>query len=380
MFYQLLYVAWLRVVRNSGHNISYSFIFFLLCACERLYCLLFYINSHLRSLSFSSPVMLPTISVGNIVCGGVGKSVFISSIIHALDGTLRGVILLRGYRGMRESTGGLVADGYGNTFMSVLQAGDEAIMHAFQNPSAIVAVGKNRAKILRKVMYLYDCDYVVLDDAYQHRGLLRNLDILLIDVRAPFDNGHCLPAGKLREKDVSRANIIIFTHAAGKSLFETRMLKEKIRLQGFKGSFFSGIHQLKGILNVNFAPVPIEKIGHKVFIFAGIGEFAGFRSLVANLGFHIVNEVCFPNHHGYNKADIVKIFAKAENSGAFSCITTLKDLVKVRTIWSEVTTMPLFALEVAFSFISQSEFKQFCTIMSQTVNYHYKHYAVSCGS
>src|SRR5690606_5524279 len=55
----------------------------------------------------------------------------------------------------------------------------------------------------------------ILDDAFQHRRVVRDLDIVCIDAMAPFGGGELLPKGKLREplSSLERGDAFIITRA-----------------------------------------------------------------------------------------------------------------------------------------------------------------------
>ena len=66
-------------------------------------------------------------------------------------------------------------------------------------PSVPVWVERNRAASGMAALARGGVDVLVLDDGFQHLGLYRDLDIVLLDCRSPFGNGFVLPAGPLRE-------------------------------------------------------------------------------------------------------------------------------------------------------------------------------------
>ena len=53
----------------------------------------------------------------------------------------------------------------------------------------------------------------VLDDAFQHRSIERDLDVVLLNTQAPLSDYKLIPHGLLREpmSHLKRADIIIFT-------------------------------------------------------------------------------------------------------------------------------------------------------------------------
>ncbi len=45
----------------------------------------------------------------------------------------------------------------------------------------------------------YRCNIIICDDGLQHYAMQRDIEIAVIDGARRFGNGHCLPAGPLRE-------------------------------------------------------------------------------------------------------------------------------------------------------------------------------------
>lgn len=61
----------------------------------------------------------------------------------------------------------------------------------------------------------FDIDCIVVDDGFQHRALIRNIDIVLID-RETLEKPYLLPKGLLREplESLNRANVVCLTGGA----------------------------------------------------------------------------------------------------------------------------------------------------------------------
>ena len=51
----------------------------------------------------------------------------------------------------------------------------------------------------RRAVGEFRCQALVLDDAFQHRRIGRDLDIVLLDALEPFGYEHVFPGGTLRE-------------------------------------------------------------------------------------------------------------------------------------------------------------------------------------
>ncbi|CAN0519664.1 unnamed protein product, partial [Ectocarpus sp. 12 AP-2014] len=80
---------------------------------------------------------------------------------------------------------------------NVAESGDEPLMLAQQTRLPVVADPKR----VRGVQALIEagCDIIVSDDGLQHLALARDIELLVIDGARGLGNGHCLPAGPLRE-------------------------------------------------------------------------------------------------------------------------------------------------------------------------------------
>ena len=69
-----------------------------------------------------------------------------------------------------------------------------------------------------------------MSDAFQHRSMSRDADIVLIDSACPFGSGKLIPAGMLREKisALKRADIAVLTKSKRINHDELEKLKSKI--------------------------------------------------------------------------------------------------------------------------------------------------------
>ena len=89
-------------------------------------------------------------------------------------------ILSRGYG--RKSIGYvLVSDG--NKFLANVDKSGDEIYHTVLDCSVPAAVSENRVKGAEKLINDTDVSTIVLDDAFQHRWIKRDVDILVIDQR-----------------------------------------------------------------------------------------------------------------------------------------------------------------------------------------------------
>lgn len=146
---------------------------------------------------------VPVISVGNISVGGTGKTPMTAWVVRTLaDAGVQAAVALRGYS--KSGPHG--------------EQSDEAQEYRRTLPGVPIAAGPRRHETVSRLAGTpawRGVRCVVMDDGFQHRGLARDLDIVLIDAtRSPFDD-RLLPAGWLREpvSSLGRAGVVLMTHA-----------------------------------------------------------------------------------------------------------------------------------------------------------------------
>ncbi|MBD3231208.1 tetraacyldisaccharide 4'-kinase [Candidatus Dependentiae bacterium] len=352
-------------------------VFFFLCILEQLYKLIFFIILiYKKKFGKNKKFTLKVISVGNLSVGGTGKSVFVQFLIQNIKNrnnsaknqkSYIGAIVLRGYKGLNEKTGNsfLVSDGK-KVFCNSDFSGDEAYMLA-SNLKIPIGVGKNRDKSCELLKNKINLDYVVLDDAYQNFDVKKDFEVLLLDATKPFENGHCLPAGYLREKDYSRADAIIFTHSDRVDNFYLEKFK-KNKLKDFdKQKIFLAKHIPIGLYLENIHKVKIQKLKNKSFlIFAGIGSFKYFYEDIKSLSLNVVDVLKFDDHYHYTKYDLLKIIITAKESKLDGIITTQKDWVKVKSFFKDIDLqkkIQFYVLKVGFKFLNKNDFENFFDLL-----------------
>ena len=168
-------------------------------------------------------VSKPVISVGNLTLGGNGKTPLVLHIAEQLEQRGKKVaIISRGYG--RKTRGTRVIHAPGPHLPNALDAGDEPAMLARRCPRCAVVVGEDRTDAANLAITSCAADVIVCDDAFQHRRLERDLNIVAIHAKRGFGNGRLFPQGPLREPlvSLSRADLIVFTHAHNQNPQRTR--------------------------------------------------------------------------------------------------------------------------------------------------------------
>jgi tetraacyldisaccharide 4'-kinase len=279
-----------------------------------------------------------TISVGNITVGGTGKTpmvIYLTALIKELG--YAPAILSRGYKGRAEKSGGIVSNGR-TVLMSQEMAGDEPFMLA-QTAKVPVLVGQNRFKSGMLAVKAFQPDVIVLDDAFQHLKLFRDIDLVLLDYRHPFGNGYLLPRGPLREplSSLVRGHGFIFTRSDDSaspdsmlSVFTSRSFKA-VHLP-----YISRVVKAEEKGNRTFSKSPVSDQydteilkGCRSFAFSGIANNQDFRNTAESMGFKIEGFSEFPDHYPYSAEDFSQILHSAASVSADILLTTEKDYARI---------------------------------------------------
>ncbi|MGH9783219.1 MAG: tetraacyldisaccharide 4'-kinase, partial [Terriglobia bacterium] len=272
------------------------------------------------------------VSVGNLTVGGTGKTPVVILIAEWL--LARGIrvgVLSRGYRRQSRASFVLVSDGR-SVLTGPAEAGDEPYLIAQRCPGAVVAVGADRYRLGQWVLERFSVDCFLLDDGFQHLALNRDVDLLLVDASDPASLQALLPAGCLREplSTAARATAILVTRADTavglnpvlEPIREATGLDRQPILIRFKAEGFMDV--LTGEVQENG-----RVSGRTALAFSGIGHPTSFRTLLADQGIKVLDELVFPDHHAYTDADVSQVRQRAEECGAELVVTTEKDAGKI---------------------------------------------------
>lgn len=277
-----------------------------------------------RGLLRQEKLPCPVISVGNLTVGGTGKTPTVILIATMLrEKGRKPAVLSRGYGGIARAPVTIVSDGK-RILAGWQQSGDEPVLIAGAVPGVPVLTGPRRILTGRAAMQRFGADVLILDDAFQHRALFRDLDIVMLDAEYPFGNDHLLPRGPLREpkEALRRAHLLIRTGGA----------ESEKPLQGTPPlPVFRGIHRPQGLVEAttgHLAPLTVLR-GTRVCAFAGIGFPEAFQQGLAALGAEVVAFRSFPDHHPYTRPDLEALRRRAVESGARLMVTTEKDGIRL---------------------------------------------------
>jgi len=301
-------------------------------------------NFYKKTVLKSKRLPCSTISIGNITVGGTGKTpmtIYVAQVLRQLG--YKVAIISRGYKGKAEKVGGIVSDGR-VLLMTPEIAGDEPCMMANRLKDVPVIVGKNRFEAGRLAIRKFDPDVIVLDDGFQHLNLQRDLDLVLLDYRKPFGNGHLLPRGGMREPASALlcADAIILTRSDTVNNNETPSLPKKLRPYERKKPVYRTFHHPFVYKIINGEKKIFEKNmqealrqnsdcikGRTVFAFSGLADNHNFLRTLKSLKCNVSGFMEFPDHYPYSERDLIDISAAAKRNMAECLITTEKDYVRI---------------------------------------------------
>ncbi len=284
---------------------------------------------------------VPVISVGNLTCGGTGKTPTVEMLSRELvDRGWNPAILSRGYG---------AEPGGGNDEYKVLSENLPSVAH-YQGADR-VAVGREAIAA--------GADILVLDDGFQHLQMHRDLDLVLLDALQPFDSGRLLPAGLLREPvgSLAAADLVAVTR--------TQLVSDDRRdsIAAFLDERFPGVP----VLFIESRPLAWQELygetldpgfleGKEVCAFCGIGNPHSFELALEKMGIRTAGFRAFRDHQFYNRAEVEMLASWARDRGVETIVMTQKDAVKIERDWlKEQPGLRWLFLRIEQSIVSGSE-------------------------
>ncbi len=328
---------------------------------------IFYIIVTVRNWLFDSgifkekKVSARVISVGNITFGGTGKTPTVVYLVELLKKLKYSPgILSRGY-GRKSKGYKLVFDG-SQFFCDAEICGDEIILEA-QNCKVPAAVDENRVEGANKLIESTKIDTLVLDDAFQHRWIQRDADIILIDqdflIRSKYLDRLTLPSGFLRESfsSVKRSDIILINRK-----FNSKAeLPEKFNNLLKGKNIFYAKYEVDGFYDVkDYKYYSVDEfVGEKSLVVSGIAKHDSFLNTLKSINIDVTNNLIFRDHKNYEEKDIKKIRKQFYDTNAYSVITTEKDAVKLFHFANELDDIDIYFIRIKLVLDNENEFEKF---------------------
>ena len=254
------------------------------------------------------------VSVGNIVCGGAGKTPLVQLLVAELSKTKQVAILTRGYRSRAEKLPGGMRISSEN-LPSPEECGDEPFLLASSLPGVPLFVGRNRVASAHKAIR-EGAEVLVLDDGMQHRKLFRTLELVVMDGGDLFGKGKFLPLGRLRDHPyrLKQADAIFINHVHTEEEFESA--KNRVKE-------YSSAH----VIGMGYKIV--KKAFQKVGLFCALGRPEGFVETVKESGYEVVATQFALDHRPFDLKQLHRFAKRSLEAGAERLVCTQKDAVKL---------------------------------------------------
>jgi tetraacyldisaccharide 4'-kinase len=322
---------------------------------------------YLRNLFFDKKIFkekevnAKVISVGNIVFGGSGKTplvIYLTKLLKS-EGINAGV-LSRGYR--RASKGYLLVSDGKQLKTAVEQCGDE-IYHTAEECMVPAAVSENRVKGAERFINDTGVEVIVLDDAFQHRWIKRDINLLIFAQRfldeGDFFEKSILPLGNMREffSSVNRADAVVIN----RKFNPVKPLKKNLKPY-FSGRkiFHAHYRAVEFVDVVKKQAYPVEEFkGQRSLALSGIANPVSFFKALEQTNIDIAGRLTFRDHKEYSQKEIQKIRKTFYSTNSYSVVTTEKDAVKLKKFAVETDDIDIFYLKIKLVIDEEEEFKNF---------------------
>lgn len=301
------------------------------------------------------------ISVGNINIGGSGKTplvIYLSSMLA--NSSKRVGVLSRGYG--RKSKGYLLVSDGRNILTPVETCGDEILLTA-QECHVPCAVSERRIDGAKRLISDMNLEVIVLDDAFQHRWIKRDIDLVICEQRflisPEFFDHYLLPAGQMREtfSSLKRADAIIIN----RKFSQPRDIPDNVKRFYTNKKIFTSYYAAKGFIDIkrkteyNLS----EFEGQKSLVVCGIANPYSFFTALRQTNVDTENYLIFRDHKYYTGKEIQKIRKMFYASNSHSVVTTQKDAVKLSEFHNELDDIDIFYLKIDLKMDQEESFKEF---------------------
>jgi tetraacyldisaccharide 4'-kinase len=277
----------------------------------------------------------PVVSVGNLTLGGTGKTPMVAWLAKWFsDHHLRVGVVSRGYKAPRQG------------------ASDEALELQRQLPSLVHVEDPDRVRAAWKAIRQFQCQILVADDAFQHRRLARDLDVVLVDASEPWGFGYLFPRGLLREPicALRRADVVVLSRSDMVSATRRAELRQQLLCEAPQADWGEAIHEPMELVNAQGQTAAVAALaGKPVAAFCGIGQPEGFRYTLNQCHYHLQDFRALPDHDPYDARQLARLADWAGQLQVDAVLCTLKDLTKIPL--TELGGHPLWALRIGLRLV-----------------------------
>ena len=272
-----------------------------------------------------------TICIGNLSVGGTGKTPMVEYLVSYLAPAHKCAVLSRGYK--RKSQGFLLA----NNDSTVAELGDEPYQIHAKFHEVAVAVDADRRNGIRILEEKVAPDVILLDDAFQHRKVKADLNILLTAFGKLYADDWYLPTGNLRDSrsGAKRADLIIVTKCPPElSEVERTGIRRRLEPQAHQKVVFSTLEYENEFPGGSASRELTFFKDKKLTLVTGIADPQPLTDYLTAQGVRF-EHLKYPDHHFFTTAELRTLNEKA------LILTTEKDYVRLKEKVADLFYIPV---------------------------------------
>lgn len=258
--------------------------------------------------------------------GGTGKTPVTLALIGLIkDKGFSCGVVSRGYQRRKK---GVLPVALGPS--AAVDFGDEPVLIKSSFPEIPVMVGEKKVAAAKKLLIDQPVDFLICDDAFQHRSLHRDLNLLLLDTTEDMKNYRVLPVGRARESilpALRRVDYFVLTKTNLATSDQLKDLifwiKEKSEKPVLLAAFgLNGFRSLSGEL--------VQTLPDSAYLVSGVAKPSTVEQVLEGR-VKIVKHKIFGDHHRYTHLEVEAILDEASHLQARWILTTSKDATKLRS-------------------------------------------------
>lgn len=292
--------SYVKFIEAKNHSFfGHIFYFFLFCL-SLLYGLVVLSRDFLyrkKIIPSYRPKNSFILGVGNISWAGTGKTSFSLLLYEHFLLKFKTAILRRGY------------------------GEDEEKLIRQKGASVFSAI--NRKELVRKLENTHQL--FILDDAFQYRGLSKDIEIVIMGYREFERKCRLIPASYFREtiRSLRRADILIVNYTEEANRERVKKIVSRFILPG--QIYFASYH-LEFLEDLVGKRYPFSfLLGKRVAAFAAIGYPQGFFCLLEKTGITLEQKIIYPDHYNLSVSEYRKLEESLLGKGVNFLIITEKD-------------------------------------------------------
>jgi tetraacyldisaccharide 4'-kinase len=314
-----------QVIHKERKNLFLQMVLWLISQCWKSWVFCKY---HIQKImDRPRKISALTVSIGNIVAGGVGKTPFLILLAKYFQKASIG-ILSSGYRSQNENKALQVLPLHTSSWEEM---GDEPAMIKQYYPFAHFFIG-------RKFSYekISEIDLLLIDDGMQKRSIKKDFEIAILGKDNLFGYHHFLPYGLLRDfpKRLQDCDMIVVNHIDD----EQQLLAAENAIRKYSKAPVIGTKP-KMVAMKDVLEQEVDIRSQPIAVFCSIGNPQSFCHMLKQEGYQITHTLFHPDHESFSFNELKDFF---DRSQASALVCTKKDWIKLK----RKSGLPLYYVEM----------------------------------